>query len=170
MVTFPSPRRKHGIHARGLMLNLNLLTLNLARVRPLRRQFRGDWSQRMTSFTSEFDSNKIAGQDSSVIEVCHTTFSVSLRTSTAHQRIHQWLRHRQMLTMIAGYVSIIFCFCQWLSLSLSSIPFRPVNDYSEGRWPIANVGVHSSPLICRRHFLVSRCSIKVSEEEELPHL
>ena len=31
-------------------------------------------------------------------------------------------------------------FCSWLSVNPSS---PPVDGYSEGRWPIANVGVHS---------------------------
>ena len=77
--------------------------------------------------------------------ICHTIFSVSLWTSNAHQRNHECLRqshhpvNRRIIGMFPQCVSIIFCF--WLSANpLSS----PVNGYSEGRRPKANVGVHSN--------------------------
>ena len=72
--------------------------------------------------------------------VCHTIFSVSLRTWIALLRIHECLRRNEkwVLGVFPPYVSTVFCF--WLSVN--SLPFS-VNGYSEGRWPIANVGVHS---------------------------
>ena len=70
---------------------------------------------------------------------CHTIFSVSLWTWIASLRVHEYLwRNQVRITILPGCVSIIICF--WLSVnSLSS----PVNGYSEGRWPVANVGIHS---------------------------
>ena len=70
--------------------------------------------------------------------ICHTIFSVSLRTWIASLTIHECLRRNETWNIFPGCVSIIFCF--WLSVnSLSS----PANGYSERRWPMANVGVHS---------------------------
>ena len=125
------------IHRHGLVLKW----------RGLECQFRGDWSQRIASLTSESDPPLLQARRFSVI--CHTIFSASLPTWIASLRIHVCLRRNNLKAspghILRGYVSIIIFFF-WLSVnSLSS----PVNGYSEGRWQTANVGVHS--FITRKH-------------------
>ena len=67
-------------------------------------------------------------------------FSVSLRTWISPLGIHECLRHNQtwLIAVVLGCVSFIIR--SWLSVN--SLP-SPGNDYSDGRWPMANVGVHS---------------------------
>ena len=60
-------------------------------------------------------------------------------------RIHECLWRDKAWVMNPGCVSIIFCF--WLSVNSLSFP---VNDYSEGWWRMANVGVHSYILSTKR--------------------
>ena len=48
-------------------------------------------------------------------------------------------------------------FCFWLSVN-SQFSLSPVNGYSEGRWPLANVGVHSYIITIRGQFYFKRVS------------
>ena len=70
----------------------------------------------------------------------HTTFSVSQRTWIPFLRlgIHEFPRRKKARVVPAGCVFFFFRF--WLSDNSFS---SPVNGYSEGRWPTANVGVYS---------------------------
>ena len=79
-------------------------------------------------------------------------FSVSQRTWIISLRTLECLWFKTASLMFPGCVFFFFSF--WLSVnSLSS----PVNGYSEawGRWPIANVGVHS--------YIITKASSSSSE-------
>ena len=82
--------------------------------------------------------------------ICNTIFSVSLRTWISSLRIHECLRLKTARIVFPGCVSSIFC----LWLFLNSLP-SPVNGYSEGRWPMANVGVYS--------YIIAMASLTSSE-------
>ena len=102
----------------------------------LQCQLRGDWSQRIASFTSESDSNTFAGS-----VICHTMFSVSLWTMMTSVFIHECPWRQSQKT---GAIIVARCVCFIiLLLALCQIFLSPDNGSSKGRWPKADVGVHS---------------------------
>ena len=121
MVTSPLDQRKPHPSRRGLVPIL--LDLGC--------QFRGDWSQLMAIFTSEYGSNSFIWEE--IIVICHFFF----QSRIASLRSQECLQCNQAITILKGCVSILFCF--WLSVNFIS---SPDNDYSEWRWPVSNEGVH----------------------------
>ena len=137
----------------------------------LRCLFRGDWSQRMASFTSESDSNIFGRGDAASFVML--IFSVSLRTWIASLRTHEYPRRNAGQTqagsgswiMFPGCVSNIFYFRPSVNL-LSS----PVNGYSEGRWPMADVGVHSYISTIDRSTLSELLFLWIGKNRILSHI
>ena len=130
-------------------------------------QFRGDWSQWMTSFSSESDSNTFTGE----VMQCHLLyyiFSVSLQRWIPSLRIHECLEWNQaglkilILSLIPGYrcVSIIIFF----GLSVNSLSSL-VNVDSVWRWPKSNVGVHSCISITKSR--LKRASVLSSKNRNI---
>ena len=99
----------------------------------LQCQLRGDWSQRIANFTSESDSNTFAGS-----VICHTMFSVSLWTMMSSVFIHECPWRQTGAIVVARCVRFII-----LLLALCQFFLSPDNGSSKGRWPNADVGVHS---------------------------
>ena len=104
----------------------------------LKCQFRGDWSQRKANPTSESDSTTFAGEEMQR-HLSYYFFSLTTDINGVCQNPRVPAAERSMTITAPGVRAHCF-FCFWLSVnSLSS----PVNGYSGGRWPMANVGVHS---------------------------
>ena len=90
--------------------------------------------------------------------IYRSIFSVSLRIWVATLKIQGCLRRKKASwrLVVMGCVSIILYI--WLSVnSLSS----PVNGSSEGRWPMANVGVHS-------YIITKGLPVAISISSEIP--
>ena len=104
----------------------------------------------MAGFTSEFDSNSIAGEEMQR-HLSHYFFSltnilVDLDDASKKPKVAATeLPPRELSSYDRSIWNVpavrVLFFCFWLSAnSLSS----PVNGLSDGRRPKANVGVHSS--------------------------
>ena len=138
-----SPWHHRMLHPRGLVPTLL----------GLRCQFRGDWSQQMATITSESDSTTFAGE---VIQrhLSYYLFSLTTDMNSVSQNT-QVPAVQQGNTKTGQGVRFHYCLL-WLSVnSLSS----PVNGYSEGRWPMANVGVHS--YMSTKRVFVSCASVRI---------
>ena len=116
-----------------------LLPLGLVpRWKGLQCQFRGDWSQRMASSTSESDSNTFAYEEMQY-HFSYYFFSLTTDMNCFAQNPQVPAVKKHMDYRGAYGVRVLF-FSFWLSVnSLLS----PVIGYYEGRRPYANVGVHS---------------------------
>ena len=125
-------------------------------------QFRGDWSQRITTSTSESDFNILQARRYNII--CHTIF-FSLTTNMNHDSQNPRVPTAQDKGVpgcaVHGVCPFFFPSGCRSFISLSS----PVNGYSEGRWQMANVGVHSyistKTSSTSSKFLYSVCSVRI---------
>ena len=106
----------------------------------LRSQYRGDWFQRMTSLTSESDSNTCAGEERHHLSYYFFSLTTDINRASKNPRVPaaQPDSDKHDDKYVLGVRVLFFCF--WLSVNLLSFL---VNGYSEGRWPMADVGVHS---------------------------
>jgi hypothetical protein len=139
MVTFSWLQR---LHPRGLVPNLM----------GLRCQFRGGWSQRIPVLISESDSSR-RGDAASFVFQSYYGHKSNLSESTS-----AWGATKDGSWFRGAYPLFFFT-----SGSLS-ITFRrrsPAYGYSEGRWPMANVGVHSciSTMACSTSSDLLYCAV-----------
>ena len=134
MVTSPC---KHSTVVRGMMLHTRGLVPNLL---GLRRQFRGDWSQRMAGFTSESDSNTIiAGEEKRGLSYYFFSVTTDINRASKNPQVPE---AQSEYYPGSTYGVCVHFFCFWLSVNplWSS---ATATGYSGGRQPTANVGVHS---------------------------
>ena len=118
-------------------------------------QSRGDWSQRMASLTSEYDSNSFVGEEMQH-QLSHyfSSFTKDMNRDTQYPFVPAVQKGKSKdYGHVPGVRVHVFCFSLYVN-SLSS----PVNGYSEERWPKANVGVHS-----HRPVLITMASSTSSE-------
>ena len=112
-------------HPCGLMKNLL----------GLRCQFCGDWSQRIASLTSESDSYTFASEETQH----HYSFSLTTNMNRISLRIHEYVPVAKQETYFGPEVGVYYFYIWHFGNSFSS----PGNGFSERRWSMANVGVHS---------------------------
>ena len=99
-------------------------------------QFRGDWSEPMASLTSESVSNTFAECHLSYYSFSLTTDISRVSQSPLVPALLESNRKSDVPGVRVHFPLIYF----WLFVDS---PSSPVNGHSEGRWSIADVGIHS---------------------------
>ena len=138
MVMVTSPSDQFMLRSRGLETGASVWVAKFFFTQ--RCQFRGDWSQGITSFTSKSQSNIFAREEMQR-HLSYYIFSLTMDTNHVSKN-PRVLKAEPDLYVHRRPVRVNIFLYFWLIVIPSPL-WSPVNCYSEERRPMANVGVYS---------------------------